>query len=201
MGPSGGQLIVHHQAGREAEYDFDTTHWTDEWTMGGQTARISIWRRPLHAMIEVFTGASARKVMADVITQQGLEAAQVVMTEGLTQAAEQGLKRPTAAQLEAIAKGLAAPSIPQQAKGPTAAEPAAKEPQVAAAITSLERAASALRERVHSALTPASVRAALEADPVAAREHVEDLEAELERVAKRPAARRAIASAPEEAAV
>ncbi|MDH6589939.1 hypothetical protein M2161_009130 [Streptomyces sp. SAI-133] len=31
------------------------------------------------------TRASARKVMAEVITQQGLEAAQVVMTEGLTQ--------------------------------------------------------------------------------------------------------------------
>lgn len=46
---------MHRQAGRESEYDyFDAPHWTDEWTMDGQTARISIWHRPLHAMIEVF---------------------------------------------------------------------------------------------------------------------------------------------------
>lgn len=52
---------MHRQAGRESEYDyFDATHWTDEWTMDGQTARISIWHRPLHAMIEVFTGAGFR---------------------------------------------------------------------------------------------------------------------------------------------
>ncbi|MDH6589938.1 hypothetical protein M2161_009129 [Streptomyces sp. SAI-133] len=112
------------------------------------------------------------------------------------------MKRPTVAQLEAIAKDLASPSIPQQGKGPVTTETAAEEPQVATAITSLERAASALRERVYSALAPASVRAALQADPVAAREHVEDLESELERVAKRlAAARRAIASDPEKAAV
>ncbi|MEU0254184.1 class I SAM-dependent methyltransferase [Streptomyces sp. NPDC006184] len=53
--------LMHRQAGREAEYDyFDTTNWTDEWTMGGQTARMSIWHRPLHAMIEAFTGAGFR---------------------------------------------------------------------------------------------------------------------------------------------
>jgi hypothetical protein len=28
--------------------------------MGGQTARISIWHRPLHAMTEAFTGAGFR---------------------------------------------------------------------------------------------------------------------------------------------
>ncbi|MCX4618076.1 hypothetical protein [Streptomyces albogriseolus] len=28
--------------------------------MDGQTARIGIWRTPLHAMIEVFTGAGLR---------------------------------------------------------------------------------------------------------------------------------------------
>lgn len=60
MGPQ-GELIMHRQAGREAEYDyFDTTHWTDEWTMGGRTALMGIWHRPLHAMIEAFTGAGFR---------------------------------------------------------------------------------------------------------------------------------------------
>ncbi|MFF7334972.1 methyltransferase domain-containing protein [Streptomyces sp. NPDC008150] len=53
--------LMHRQAGREAEYDyFDTTNWTEEWTMGGQTALMSIWHRPLHAMIEAFTGAGFR---------------------------------------------------------------------------------------------------------------------------------------------
>lgn len=50
------------------------------------------------------TRASARKVMAEVIASQGLETAQVVMTEGMTQAAEQGKKRPTASLLASIAK-------------------------------------------------------------------------------------------------
>lgn len=53
--------LMHRQAGREAEYQyFDTTNWTEEWTMGGQTALMSIWHRPLHAMIEAFTGAGFR---------------------------------------------------------------------------------------------------------------------------------------------
>ncbi|MFI9731203.1 hypothetical protein [Streptomyces sp. NPDC052092] len=56
-------------AGREAEYDyFDATHWTDEWTMGGQTARISIWHRALHAMIEVFTGAGFFRAFQALVT-------------------------------------------------------------------------------------------------------------------------------------
>jgi SAM-dependent methyltransferase len=46
---------------REAEYNyFDTTNWTEEWTMGGHTALVSRWNRPLHAMIEAFTGAGFR---------------------------------------------------------------------------------------------------------------------------------------------
>ncbi|MCX5261749.1 class I SAM-dependent methyltransferase [Streptomyces canus] len=53
--------LMHRQAGREAAYEyFDTTNWTDEWTMGGQTALMSLWHRPLHAMIEAFTGAGFR---------------------------------------------------------------------------------------------------------------------------------------------
>lgn len=53
--------LMHRQAGREAEYEyFDTTNWTDEWTMGGQTELMSLWHRPLHAMIEAFTSAGFR---------------------------------------------------------------------------------------------------------------------------------------------
>jgi predicted TPR repeat methyltransferase len=33
---------------------------TDEWTMGGQTARMSFWHRPLHAMTDAFTAAGFR---------------------------------------------------------------------------------------------------------------------------------------------
>ncbi|MEU6443019.1 class I SAM-dependent methyltransferase [Streptomyces sp. NPDC047046] len=50
--------LIHREAGREAECDyFDTTKWTVEWSMGGRTTLVSRWNRPLHAMIEAFTGA------------------------------------------------------------------------------------------------------------------------------------------------
>jgi hypothetical protein len=141
------------------------------------------------------TRASARKVMAEVITTQGLEAAQVVITEGLTQAAEQGLKRPTASQLEAIAKDLAAPAIPQQEQRAAPVSELAA-PPVPPSISALERAVTALRERVYPALAPAMVHLALEADPAAARELVESLEFDLGRVTKRLAvAQRAASSA------
>ncbi|UED88788.1 class I SAM-dependent methyltransferase [Streptomyces profundus] len=53
--------LIHREAGREAECDyFDTTNWTVEWTIGGQTALVSRWHRPLHATIEAFTGAGFR---------------------------------------------------------------------------------------------------------------------------------------------
>ncbi|MFE3032179.1 class I SAM-dependent methyltransferase [Streptomyces canus] len=53
--------LMHRQAGREAEYPyFNTTNWTEEWTMSGHTALMSIWHRPLHAMVEAFTGAGFR---------------------------------------------------------------------------------------------------------------------------------------------
>lgn len=52
---------MHRQAGRAAEYGyFDTTNWTEEWTMDGQTALISLWHRPLHAMTDAFTAAGFR---------------------------------------------------------------------------------------------------------------------------------------------
>ncbi|GAA1345687.1 hypothetical protein GCM10009647_090230 [Streptomyces sanglieri] len=53
--------LIHREAGREAECNyFDTTKWTVEWTVGGQTALVSRWNRPLHAMIEAFIGAGFR---------------------------------------------------------------------------------------------------------------------------------------------
>ncbi|MER6599134.1 class I SAM-dependent methyltransferase [Streptomyces rubiginosohelvolus] len=53
--------LIHREAGREADCGyFDTTEWTVEWSMGGQTTLVSRWNRPLHAMIEAFTGAGFR---------------------------------------------------------------------------------------------------------------------------------------------
>jgi ubiquinone/menaquinone biosynthesis C-methylase UbiE len=66
----GGRLIVavehpfsinaiHRQPGRKASY-FATYNWTFEWTLGGQTALMSFWHRPLHAMTDAFTAAGFR---------------------------------------------------------------------------------------------------------------------------------------------
>jgi hypothetical protein len=109
------------------------------------------------------TRASARKVMAEVIASQGLETAQVVMTEGIAQAAEQGKRRPTASLLASIAKELTAPSIPaQEARSEISDPPAAvTEPVVPEAVTALERAASSLKERVYSPLAPSAVQESL----------------------------------------
>ncbi|QIS03963.1 methyltransferase domain-containing protein [Nocardia brasiliensis] len=42
--------------GNETNY-FRTRNRTEEWTMGGQTAHLSFWDRPLHAMTDAFTAA------------------------------------------------------------------------------------------------------------------------------------------------
>jgi ubiquinone/menaquinone biosynthesis C-methylase UbiE len=66
----GGRLIVsvdhpfvttfmHREEGREPEY-FATYSYTEEWTMGDQTALMSFWARPLHAMTDAFTAAGFR---------------------------------------------------------------------------------------------------------------------------------------------
>ncbi|MER8185905.1 class I SAM-dependent methyltransferase [Kitasatospora sp. NPDC094015] len=66
----GGRLIVsvdhpfamhsiHRAAGRRTDY-FETYHYTEEWTMGGRTAPMSFWNRPLHAMTDAFTAAGFR---------------------------------------------------------------------------------------------------------------------------------------------
>jgi SAM-dependent methyltransferase len=63
----GGRLIVsvdhpfainlmHREAGRKPDY-FTTSNRTEEWTMGGHTALMSFWQRPLHAMTDAFTTA------------------------------------------------------------------------------------------------------------------------------------------------
>jgi SAM-dependent methyltransferase len=46
-------------AGRRTDY-FATYNWTEEWNMGGQTALMSFWNRPLHAMTDAFTAAGFR---------------------------------------------------------------------------------------------------------------------------------------------
>src|ERR1700689_4570282 len=66
----GGRLIVsvdhpfavnlmHREVGRKPDY-FATYNHTAEWTMGGQTAVMSFWHRPLHAMTDAFTAAGFR---------------------------------------------------------------------------------------------------------------------------------------------
>ena len=51
--------MTHRDAGREADY-FATYNYIDEWTMGGQTALLSFWARPLHAMTDAFSKAGFR---------------------------------------------------------------------------------------------------------------------------------------------
>jgi SAM-dependent methyltransferase len=66
----GGRLIVsvdhpfaenlwHREAGLEPDY-FATYDYTTEWTVGGQTALLRFWTRPLHAMTDAFTAAGFR---------------------------------------------------------------------------------------------------------------------------------------------
>ncbi|WP_330180946.1 class I SAM-dependent methyltransferase [Nocardia sp. NBC_01503] len=66
----GGRLIVsvehpfaiwlaERSSGEKTDY-FQTRERTEEWTMGGQIARLSFWDRPLHAMTDVFTAAGFR---------------------------------------------------------------------------------------------------------------------------------------------
>ena len=45
---------------------FETRQRTEEWTMGGQTAQLTFWDRPLHAMTDAFTAAGFR---IDVISE------------------------------------------------------------------------------------------------------------------------------------
>jgi len=51
--------LMHREAGREADY-FATSNRTEEYTFSGQTALLSLWDRPLHAMAGAFTAAGFR---------------------------------------------------------------------------------------------------------------------------------------------
>ncbi|MCU1640470.1 MAG: methyltransferase type 11 [Nocardia sp.] len=51
--------LAQRSAGEKTDY-FETRKRTEEWTMGGQIARLSFWDRPLHAMTEAFTAAGFR---------------------------------------------------------------------------------------------------------------------------------------------
>jgi SAM-dependent methyltransferase len=51
--------LIYRAGGRKADY-FATSNRTEEWTMGGQTALMSFWDRPLHAMTGAFTAAGFR---------------------------------------------------------------------------------------------------------------------------------------------
>ncbi|MEU1725207.1 class I SAM-dependent methyltransferase [Actinomadura sp. ATCC 39365] len=51
--------LTQHKAGERPGY-FGIRNRVEEWTMGGQTGRLSFWDRPLHAMTEAFTTAGFR---------------------------------------------------------------------------------------------------------------------------------------------
>lgn len=51
--------LVHREAGYRPDY-FATYSYTEEWTVGGQTAQLGFWHRPLHAMTDAFTAAGFR---------------------------------------------------------------------------------------------------------------------------------------------
>ncbi|MFJ9634983.1 hypothetical protein ACIRU8_45560 [Streptomyces sp. NPDC101175] len=142
---------------------------------------------------QYLTRASARKVMADVVEQQGIDAAQIVLAEGVARAVKEGKRRPTAALLSQLAATLAAPTapqIPEQSSGSeisdlTSSAGSEISDPGAAALAALERATTLLRERVYGALAPASVTAAGGADADALREQLAELTSELVRVNKR----------------
>ncbi|MGW2401757.1 hypothetical protein ACWCYY_34910 [Kitasatospora sp. NPDC001664] len=133
--------------------------------------------------------ASARKVIADVITKSGAELAEAVIEEGQKQAAGAGKQRPTAAMLREIADILTdKASIPSQSGGaPDAGSaPASVLPQ----LLPLSKATAELHERAYKPLAPAAVKAAAEADPVALGGYLDSLEEELHRVQVRITAAR-----------
>jgi ubiquinone/menaquinone biosynthesis C-methylase UbiE len=51
--------MMHREEGRKPNY-FATYKYTQEWTMGGQTALVSFWARPLNAIVSAFVAAGFR---------------------------------------------------------------------------------------------------------------------------------------------
>ncbi|MFE2174414.1 hypothetical protein [Kitasatospora sp. NPDC059462] len=162
--------------------------------------------------------ASARKAVASVIASHDLKTARTVVELGVAEAVEQGKKRPTAARLVELAEELTAASIPGQNTGSEISDPVpsgqrseisdprSEEQPGAAQLRDLSRSAAVLRERVASLIAPRALKPAVEANPAAAHRHLEDLETELQRLAKRltaakKAAAAAVAAAPVDAEI
>jgi ubiquinone/menaquinone biosynthesis C-methylase UbiE len=57
--------LMQREAGEKSDY-FQTRERIEEWTSGGETARLRFWDRPLHAMTDAFTAAGFR---IDVISE------------------------------------------------------------------------------------------------------------------------------------
>ncbi|HWO59972.1 MAG TPA: class I SAM-dependent methyltransferase [Umezawaea sp.] len=57
--------LIQRLAGEKPNY-FQTRNRSEEWTMGGETVRLSFWDRPLHAMTDAFTAAG---FLIDVISE------------------------------------------------------------------------------------------------------------------------------------
>ncbi|MFJ8982565.1 hypothetical protein [Streptomyces sp. NPDC102282] len=147
------------------------------------------------------TKASARKFVAGVIAEHGLETARVVMDESLALAAKLGKKRPTAAILSEVTRTLTDPAIPAQEQRSEISDPSPASAKAAPELVALERATDAVRARVYAPLAPAAVKAAVAADAAAARQHLEELAGEVERMSRRlAAAQRSAAAAPGEQA-
>ncbi|MEU2681324.1 hypothetical protein ABZ638_31055 [Streptomyces sp. NPDC007107] len=141
------------------------------------------------------TKASARKFVAGVITEHGLETARVVMGESLALATKLGKKRPTTAILTEVTRTLTAPAIPPQEQRSEISDPPPDSVKAAPELVALERATDAVRARVYAPLAPAAVKAAVAADAGAARQQLEELAGEVERMSKRLAAAQRTAAA------
>ncbi|WP_024801784.1 class I SAM-dependent methyltransferase [Nocardia sp. BMG51109] len=92
----GGRLVVSVEhpfanflgqrlAGDTTDY-FQTRNRIDEWTMGGQTAQLSFWDRPLHAMTDAFTAAGFR--ISAISEPPALPAARDLIPEVLGESAD-----------------------------------------------------------------------------------------------------------------
>ncbi|GAA3988857.1 class I SAM-dependent methyltransferase [Allokutzneria multivorans] len=52
-------ILLQHRAGEKPNY-FTTERRDEEWAIGGHTAKLTFWNRPLHAMTDSFTAAGFR---------------------------------------------------------------------------------------------------------------------------------------------
>ena len=160
------------------------------------------------------TKAASRKVVAEAIKAHGLETAKVAVSEGVSEAASAGKRRPTAARLAEIVHELTSPpTIPGQksagseisdlpamdgSSGSEISDPEGQDVEstsVPAQLRDLSHAAGVLRGRVSSLLAPAAVKVAVEADPATAHQYLVDLGLEIDRLAKRLASAKRSATA------